>query len=135
MKITTLSIGQALAIIIHDRQNKHIDYLKLNNQDKDYINTIKDRYLDLDNKPDELEKIINTVPGEDCPADMPFLKNNTDFFIAYIILSEKNQKNLNTTPHFIKHLNDCYWCFKNYNKFIREFYFTTQKIKGEVKNE
>jgi len=126
-----LSTGQALAIIVQDTQNIHTDHVKINDEDKEYFQQIKDRYVELTNNPVESAKIINTVPLKGCPAGKPFLENNTDFFIAYIILSENNNKNLNTTPQLIRHLNDCYWCFKDYNNFIKDYYYTSQRYKGE----
>lgn len=123
-----MSIGQVLAVILYEIQNKNINHLKLNEEDKEFFYKIKNRYHELNNQPGMPEKIINTVPRAGCSADKPFLKNNTEFFIAYIILSDNNQKNLNTTPHLIQHLNDCYWCFESYNNFIRDFYYATQKI-------
>jgi len=130
MKTDELSIGQALAYAIADIQDIRMENLKINSKSKDYLNKIKERYLILKNSPKELENIIDIVPRTCCPSDIPFLKNNSDFFIAFLLLCENNKKNLNTSPHFIKHLNDCYWCFKSYNKFIRDFYYTSQKIKG-----
>ena len=133
--MTNFSIGWALAFIANDCPIKQSDGLILKDEDKKKFNTIKDRFFDLKNKPDEMDKIISTVPQKCCPPGAPFLKNNTDFFIAFIILSENNKNDIKSTPQLIKHLNDCYWCFENYNNFIRDFYYTSQKLMGEYIND
>jgi hypothetical protein len=59
-----------------------------------------------------------------CQTDFPFLRGNTDFFLAFLFLTSDNLTN--ECEKFFKHLNNCYQCYEEFTEVMR-YYFNRLK--------
>jgi len=130
MKNNSYSIGRVLALInFDDRNNGSIGIAGIN-PGEPIFHSIRSRYIELSSEPALALKIIQTVPPRRCFSENVFLDENTDFFIAYYLLSETGKINIATEGRLVKHLNDCYWCFIAFNQFIRDYHLTLLQLQG-----
>ncbi len=126
-----LSIGKVLSII-QDAQIKEKSFLENYPESINYYNSLKARFNKFENDPNLTNSIFNSIPKQCCQANKSFLKDNDDFFIAYTVLSKKEDIHINNAKQFIHHLNNCYWCFIEYNQFINDEYFTNKGLETGV---
>ena len=123
MESKALTFGEALALV-EAKVKRHIDIsTRVGTAADDEI--IHDMLV-LYEKAKEQPK-IDSIPTGCCLSASPFLKENGAFFISHILLDNPLPEQNKDKP-FIKHLNDCFWCFQIYSTVFRDYYWQRQKI-------
>jgi len=115
------NLGTTLALL-----KKHIDHnIEINweSEQGTHVKELQEFYFTLKNQINDLHY---NVPKYQCPSTATFLKDNTDFFIKYLILNDQSSQLTEEVQHVIKHINDCYWCFLEYSKIMKQY--TTKMI-------
>lgn len=124
---STLDLGQALAYVrtVLDINSEETE--GLTQQQKSYITFVNDRYIELSSKPQD--NIFATIPRCACNSDRPFLSENMDFFISFLLIGidEADEKG---RSKLTKHLNDCFWCFELFTDVLRDYFFESEKINN-----
>jgi len=77
---------------------------------------------------------VDSIPTGCCVSTRPFLQENNAFFISHLLLDNPLPEHDEIKP-FIKHLNDCYWCFQIYSKVFRDYYWERQKIDNRIEGD
>ena len=83
------------------------------------------RYERLCDKNTALQKL----PDWSCQSHDFFLKDNLDFFIGYLMIRPNENDSSPQIQAFVKHLNDCYWCFSYYSAFFKYYEIERRAIK------
>ena len=77
------------------------------------------------NKIKDEKKISFNIPTGECNSTHPFLRENIDFFVKYLFFNDRKILNREMND-VIAHLNNCYWCFKEYAHIIKTYFFFIQ---------
>ena len=123
-----MGIGAALAYIKSTKDAKEINGKRISEQDFEYIRSLRNRFDYLAARGNE-EKIFQSIPENRCECTNQFLSGNVDFFLSFVLLDD-DLKLEKFSPRFIKHLNNCFWCFDIFTNVMREYYYTTQSLLG-----
>jgi hypothetical protein len=126
-----MTFGSALAFVSCEGMS---DDSVLTQSEKDYLKTLRERYIQLDDRK-RIEKIYKNIPRNRCVSQKCFLDDNIDFFISYVLLSEKHYSSDRKFSSLFKHLNDCYGCFEVYTEVIRNYYYTLNDLLEKGKGD
>ena len=126
-----MTLGSAIAFLSLEGLS---DDSVLTQSEKDYLKALKERYAQLDDGRG-IEKIYQNIPRHSCISTECFLDDNTDFFISYVLLSEKQNNNDRKLSSLFKHLNDCFGCFEVYTEVMRNYYFTLNVLLEKGKGD
>ncbi|MDZ7722067.1 MAG: hypothetical protein U5R06_04375 [candidate division KSB1 bacterium] len=89
------------------------------------IHALYQRYKGLS----DVNSCFETLPRYSCQSYDFFLKDNLDFFIGYLVKSPNDKFSTRQIQAFIKHLNDCYWCFAYYSAFFKYYEIERRAIE------
>ncbi len=122
-----LTFGEALALV-EAKISRHVDISPCLStaEDKEKID---DMLLLYERTKEKYQ--MDSIPSGCCVSAHPFLHENDAFFISHLLLDNPLPENDEIKP-FIKHLNDCYWCFRIYSKVFRDYYWKLQKIDNRL---
>lgn len=123
---TNAELGKALAFIknIHELDIEKLE--GLSPAQKNYITQLHHRFVELSTS-DMRNEILETIPQHACLSDKPFLKDNKDFFISYLLLGPADEYE-EIHQDLLKHLNDCYWCFETFTQVLRDYFHSSRNL-------
>jgi hypothetical protein len=123
----TLELGQALAYVRNVLDVNTDELEGISPQQRSYLSAMQSRFIELSSKkPDD---IFKHIPRCSCNSDFPFLENNLDFFIAFLLIGI-DENNVEDHAKITKHLNDCFWCFELFTDVVRDFFYSSQKFNN-----
>jgi hypothetical protein len=126
-----MMLGSALAFLsLEGRADESV----LTQAQKDYLQTLSERFAQLDDGK-KIEKIYLNIPRNRCVSQKCFLEDNIDFFISYVLSSEKHNSSDKKLSRLFRHLNDCYGCFEVYIEVMRSYYHTLSDLQENRKGE
>ena len=125
---SSLVFGEAIALV--EAKNKYdIDF-----------GEYKDHPEDID-RLENIYKLYNeqkangrhqAYPNGVCPSENPFLKKNEECLITHLLLYDSLPNKVKVQRLFIKHLNDCYWCFKFYSQVLKDYHWARREIEAKL---
>ncbi len=124
MRQEPLTFGEALALV-EAKVKQKIDFQSYVNNSSN-IKMLERMLTSYQEKKEQ--GTTHTIPNGCCMADKPFLQEDDAYFISHILIDDALPEHDENNKPFIKHLNDCYWCFKIYSQVLREYYWGRQKI-------
>ncbi len=133
-----LSLGMALAYIeAEEFHDQLIDKSNFTQNDADFYRDIKSQFAALKKDTPKIQ-LYKMIPQHRCNSLEPFVKNNKQFFLAYIMTNNIYFNN-EFADKTMEHLNNCYWCFETFFSTMQEYYVTSsnlisERIKGEPEN-
>ena len=122
---SSMELGQALAYIRNVLNFSGDELEGLSAQQRTYITNVHHRFVELSsNRQDD---VYTKIPHCSCPSDKPFLTENMDFFISFLLIGidEADEK---SHAKLTKHLNDCFWCFELFTDVVRDYFHASQKF-------
>ncbi len=111
------NLGDALARYELLKKNEHDD----GDSSNVYIKEIDLLVREIQDQ----KKLSFNLPSGECNSTRPFLRENVDFFVKYLFFNEHKRLNREMND-VIAHLNNCYWCFKEYAHIIKAYFFFMQ---------
>ncbi|MFQ5708741.1 MAG: hypothetical protein ACE5HO_14895 [bacterium] len=120
-----LTLGRALAILKNNGSPEAVQST-ISSQEAKLFQSLRDRRESLLAAPEEVERVLQSIPPHCCREEQPRLHENTDFFVAYVLIEPRNGRNDNHYLRLMKHLNDCYRCFEEYSAILRDYYNQSQ---------
>ena len=127
----TLTFGKALALVEAKVKRQFDITLRINTPaDKTTIENMLVLY-----KKSKNQSQVVSIPTACCLSTSPFLQENDAFFISHLLLNNPLPEHDKKNKPFIKHLNDCYWCFQIYSKVFRDYFWERQKIDFQFGGE
>lgn len=127
MSAHDLTLGQTLALLKGEFDGEQIEIDQLSSSNKHELQTLRDRMNVLMRSPKDAGRILQTITDTCCHSEKPQLAENADFFIAHVIVYPKASIMSNHCERLSKHLNDCFRCFEEYSKVMRDYYHQSQK--------
>lgn len=128
-----LSLGSSVAVLEYSVNNQEkSEQLLQDHEHTDIYAQVIEEYNEIKSG---REKKIYRIPGMACFSDAPFLKGNIPFFISHFIFNKNGDKNVQENEELASHLNSCYWCFREYSDFFKDYYQTTQQLKNHCGGE
>jgi|GEM_PF-2203424 len=126
-KITSmheLTLGQALAYLEIELMGRKAQPAEpFAPSENIFLQNLRSRLQNMQHSHAEL--LLSTdVPKHECHSATPYLADNSDFFLAHILIRKGNS---GPEPPF-KHLNDCFNCFEIYCQVMQDYYHTCQEI-------
>ncbi len=123
-----LTLGKALAYIETEMMAKIPQNAPpLAPSDNLLLQNLKNRLQNIEHSHSVLH-IVSDVPKHQCSWATPYLADNSDFFLAHLIVRNANcWHGLNLEQQF-KHLNKCFNCFEIYCQVLQDYYHTCQEI-------
>lgn len=120
-----LRIGEAFALIeAHINENLNFRNFLISD-----VETIKlDEMLNLYQSYESGK--IEMGAARVCSADAPLLQKHQLLMATHIIFDKSSPKNDAYHQPIIKHLNDCYWCFKYFSQVLRDYHRARKLIKS-----
>ena len=127
-----IKLGEAFALL-EAKINNNVDFPTYmhNAVDIDILKNMNQSYHDY-----KKAETKHTFSNKVCIADESLLKSNEIYLATHIILDKSSPTTDEYHKQFIKHLNDCYWCFKFYSHVVRDYHWARKQIetwKGESK--
>ena len=119
-----VTLGGAIALIKHTQLGKELKSL----EDKGYVQKLYQRWQSLVNHQNQVESLLNAIPEEPCHDEKCHLADNEDFFVVYMLMYLPKAVNDNYCIGLVKHLNNCYRCFKVYSDVMRDYYHRAKTI-------
>jgi hypothetical protein len=123
---TNATLGKALAFIrnIHEMDVEKLEGLSI--VQKNYITQLHHRFVEL-SMPETKKSILENIPQHACLSDKPFLNDNKDFFISFLLLGPDDD-NEEIHKDLLKHLNDCHWCFEIFTQVLRDYFHSSRNL-------
>jgi hypothetical protein len=123
-------LGQLLAHISVETE----DDMKRNSARSEALSDLKQRIDSI------LETNFNSnrdwgLPKGSCAGEHPFLLDNRDFFIAYLMADTNGTPPLIDCAGLIHHLNDCYRCFEVFSQTLQAYYQVVSDNHSHIKNK
>ena len=119
MNVASLRLGQAMAILEAELQNKKAQ--ESYSIDEGYLKDLRHRTEALASDSNAIQNLIQSIPLHTCFSEQPFLAENVDFFLVYFFVLPTKQDITFICERLWKHLNDCYRCFQAYAEVMRDY--------------
>ncbi len=123
-----LTLGQALAYLEAEltvREPKHTEHLTPS--ETAFLQNLKNRLQKMELS-QSAPQILSAIPKHECHSASPYLANNSDFFLAQLIMRKKhNPRSIDFEQPF-KHLNFCFQCFEIYCQVMQDY--IRERIQG-----
>lgn len=85
-----------------------------------WITETRQRMIHLQSaSPEQISGLV--LPKGTCSLDRPFLQDNTDFFLFYLRNAQESGIRAIDCPRLAVHLNNCYPCFDEYCRVLRDY--------------
>lgn len=120
-----LSLGVAVALV-QAKIKDNIDFLSFTDNPSNI--TILENLL-VQSKTEKAREMLTSFPNRICRADHPHLQKHDASLASHIIAENSLPDQDEHKGNLIKHLNDCYWCFKHYSQTIKDYHWARQEIK------
>jgi hypothetical protein len=121
-----VTLGKLLAYMDVEKRNKTLTpEMELPEHLERSLKDLRERFTTLISQEQKKKEFIK-IPQHSCDSSAPFLANNEDFFLMMILLYNREEEINGSTDKFIKHLNECYWCFEIYQQVMRDYFHTLQ---------
>ncbi len=118
-------LGQLIAYL---KQGRLLSQLQFSDDIEKRLKTLESRYNVVSSSCHTVQKVFETIPTIPCNPLKPYLDKNEDFFLAYLLLMNNDEKMQDHHQAIFQHLNYCYWCFEIFYNTLKDYYNTNHLL-------
>ncbi|MBN2000783.1 hypothetical protein JW935_24755 [candidate division KSB1 bacterium] len=118
-------LGQLIAYL---KQGRLLSQLRFNSDIEEMLEKLEERYHAVSSSFRVSQKVLDSMPLVPCSPFNPYLDKNEDFFLAYLLLFNNEERMQEYHYLIFQHLNHCYWCFEIFYNTLKDYYNTNHLL-------